>query len=93
MPRITGRVIRPSTLAERRILLGLGTPTLRVSRRHNVYVVARKLARAARGQSPDLLVLHDVARHKLPLPQPPDDVERPRRPSPGPIEASDGTAA
>jgi hypothetical protein len=65
MPRITGRTIRPSTLAERRLLLSLGTPVLRVPRQHNPYLVARRVARAARGETPDLLFLSDVASYKL----------------------------
>jgi len=90
MPRITGRTIRPSTLSERRILLSLGTPALRVARRHNVYVVARKLARAARGVSPDLLFVRDVVSHKPPRPKP---EEPPRESKPRPIEVSDEVRA
>ena len=93
MPRITGRTIRPSSLAERRILLSLGSPTLRVSRRQNVYVVARRLARAARGDTPDLMFVRDVATgHKPPHPRP---GEKPLRGSKGgPVHASaDGSPA
>ena len=39
--RITGRILRPSTLAERRLLLSIGQPIVRVPRGVNPYLVAR----------------------------------------------------
>jgi hypothetical protein len=46
MARINGRIIRPSTLAERRLMFSLGLGTaLRVPRSANPYAVARKLKR------------------------------------------------
>lgn len=59
MPRIIGRKIYPSTLAERRVLLGFGVDCLRVPRTTNPFIVARRLRRAAH-TSPDLLMLSDV---------------------------------
>lgn len=80
--RITGRVIRPSTLSERRLMLSqLGTPALRVPRRVNPYLAAWRLARAARTDNPDLLFIRDMmARTRAPqstpsLPTP--DVDTP----------------
>jgi len=93
MPQINGRTIRASTLAERRLLLSLGTPTLRIPRGVNPYVVARRLGRAARGESPDVMLVRDVANgHKPSHPRPGD---KPLRGSKGgPIHASaDGCPA
>ena len=54
--RIQGRTLRPSNLAERRLLLSsLGTQTLRVPRKTNPYLIARRLERAAKGNHPDIL--------------------------------------
>ncbi len=46
--RIIGRILRPSTLAERRLLLSLGSDCYRVPRTENPYIVARRFRRAAR---------------------------------------------
>ena len=54
--RITGRTIHASNLAERRLLLSLGSPALRVPRAANPYLLARRLERAARGDNPDVFV-------------------------------------
>jgi hypothetical protein len=90
MPRVTGRVIRPATLAERRLMLSLGTPCIRVGRQHNPFIVSRRLARAARGDSPDVLFLRDVATGKR-KPRPPKPSPHPDtpEPKPGPIETRD----
>jgi hypothetical protein len=69
--RITGRLLRPSTLAERRFLLSLGIPALRVPRRINPYAIARRLQRAIAGRTDDLLAVRELvmprakARHNL----------------------------
>jgi hypothetical protein len=56
-----GRVLYPSTLAERRLLLQLGgTPALRIRRGVNPFLPGRRLARAARNESPDLLFVREV---------------------------------
>jgi hypothetical protein len=67
--RIQGRTLRPSNLAERRLLLSLGSPALRVPRAANPYLIARRLERAARGNNPDVLFVCDVlnrARNRTP---------------------------
>ena len=58
--RVNGRTLRPSTMAERRLLISLGTTALglRVPRNMNPFTVARRLRRAAKGVTPD----HDFAR-------------------------------
>jgi hypothetical protein len=59
--RIQGRTLRPSNLAERRLLLSsLGTQTVRVPRKTNPYLIARRLERAAKGNNPDILFVCDV---------------------------------
>lgn len=45
--RINGRILRPATLAERRLLLSLGCVFLRVPRALNPFILARRLRRAA----------------------------------------------
>jgi hypothetical protein len=67
--KVNGRTLRPTTLSERRLLLSLGTPSVRVPRHMNPYAVARRLARLARGDSPDADLLRKlVARAKAPKP-------------------------
>lgn len=82
--RITGRTLRPSTLAERRLMYAeLGSIAVRVPRRMNPYVAARKLARAARAEHPDLLFVRDVMAKRrspeqpLPFPIPEADTPDP----------------
>ncbi len=58
--RIQGRTLRPSNLAERQLLLSLGTPALRVPRAANPYLIARRLERAAKGNNADILFVCDV---------------------------------
>ena len=66
MARVTGgRLIRPSNLAERRLLLSLGIDVLRVPRGTNPYVIARRLERAVRRDSEDLTLLRDLVRCRL----------------------------
>lgn len=49
--RIQGRLLRPSTLAERRLLLGyFGMSCIRVPRSQNPFVWARRLRRVAVNQ-------------------------------------------
>ena len=55
MARVTsGRVVRPSNLAERRLMLRFGAEVIRVPRCQNPYIVARKLERAARSDGADV---------------------------------------
>lgn len=63
MARVTsGRLVRPSNLAERRLLLSLGIVVLRVPRRTNPYLVARRLERAVRCDGDDVVLLRSLAR-------------------------------
>jgi hypothetical protein len=86
--RVNGRTLRPSTLAERRLLISLGTDALRVPRNMNPFTVARRLRRAAKGVTPD----HDFARDlaakmkkipgDIPVPSPSPDLPEPAIPDP-----------
>ena len=86
--RVNGRTLRPSTLAERRLLISLGTTTLRVPRNMNPFTVARRLRRAAKGGTSD----HDFARDlaarmkkrsdEIPVPSPGPDLPEPVIPDP-----------
>lgn len=63
MPRIQGRTLRPSTLAERRMLLSLGVDSivgLRIPRSKNPYQVARVIKRLAEGINPDAALLRKI---------------------------------
>ncbi len=94
--RIIGRLLRPSTLAERRLLIGLGTDAVRVPRNMNPFTVARRFRRAAKGITPD----HDFARDlaakmkkkpcDVPVPSPDLDSPEPALPDPA---AEHGKAA
>ena len=62
--RIQGRLLRPSTLAERRILKALGTDVLRVPRKLNPFAVARhirKIAAGTGGNLPELKAMLAIA--------------------------------
>jgi len=62
--RIQGRTLRPSNLAERRLLLSsLGTQALRVPRTANPYLLARRIERAAKGNNPDVIFVRDALNH------------------------------
>lgn len=58
--RIRGRRLYPSTLAQRRLMLSLGSYPLYVPRGVSPFLVARKLNRAAQGQVPELVLLREV---------------------------------
>ena len=65
--RIQGRLLRPSTLAERRVLKSLGLDALRVPRRHNPFAVARLIRRISFG-SPDMAKLKALVHRTAPAP-------------------------
>jgi hypothetical protein len=66
MARVTnGRLIRPSTLAERRLLLSLGIIALRVPRGTNPFLIARRLERAARRDCADVALFRELVRQRL----------------------------
>ena len=67
--RVNGRVLRPSTLAERRLFTALGTQTIKVPRSHNPYVVARRARRLAE-QHPDFLFLRELVTKYQPKGEP-----------------------
>jgi hypothetical protein len=65
------RTLRPDNLNERRLLITkFGTTALRVPRRVNIYVVARKLARAARCDGPELQFVRDLLSRTARRPEP-----------------------
>ena len=61
MARVHGRTIVPTTEDELAVLNELGLNSLRVSRKHNPYSVARRLKRAAQPH-PDLEYLRSIVR-------------------------------
>lgn len=52
--RTRGRRLYPSTLAERRLMLQLGSYPMYVPRGISPFLLARRFSRAARNSSPDL---------------------------------------
>lgn len=62
--RTRGRRIYPSTLAERRILMSLGAYPLYVPRGISPFLMARRLSRAARIESPDLTFVRQALTKK-----------------------------
>jgi len=72
--RICGRILRPSNLAERRVMKSLGIDYLRCPRTENPYALARRIKRASR-PTEDLLFMRDVATRMKP-------VVRPTQPTP-----------
>jgi hypothetical protein len=85
--RIQGRSLRPSNLAERRVLLGLGIDPFhfRVRRGLNPFVVARhvrKLAGGVGGDRPALRAL--LAKNTTRPPELPDSTSVPRDGEPSP---------
>lgn len=85
--RVNGRLLRPSNLAERRVLKSLGVDYLRCPRNANPYALARRIRRISRGASDDLLFVRDVAAQMKP-------VLRPTGPSPTPdVDTTEDQAA
>lgn len=74
--RVNGRLLRPSTLAERRIMKALGLDFIRVPRSKNPFAVARQLTRVAKGAVPELQIIKEILeedrlrRPRIPLPDP-----------------------
>ena len=65
--RIQGRLLRPSTLAERRVLKALGLDAIKVPRRSNPFAVARLIRRISLG-SPDMAKLKALVHRPTPVP-------------------------
>ena len=79
MARIHGRLIRPSTLSERRVLKTLGVDFLRVPRRANPFAVARHVKRLASGRGGDIEALRALVKKASPTPPVlPDSTTEPR---------------
>lgn len=67
--RLRGRRLYPSTMAQRRMLLSLGSYPLYVPRGVSPYLVARKLARAASADAPEVSFVRELLerRHRKPV--------------------------
>jgi hypothetical protein len=79
--RIQGRCLRPSNLAERRVLKTLGLDSLRVRRGLNPFAVARHVKKVAAGTGGNLPALRTLLqRNKRPTPvkELPDSTPQPR---------------
>ena len=77
--RIQGRLLRPSNLAERRVLKSLGFDSLRVPRRLNPFAVARQVKKVALGTGGDLPALRTLlTKGAKPLIELPDSTPLPR---------------
>ena len=78
--RVNGRVLRPASLAERRVLKTLGVDFLRVPRRLNPFAIARHVKRLASGRGGDLPALRALLVKKTPPtpPELPDSTTEPR---------------
>ena len=75
--RIHGRLLRPSNLAERRLLLGhFGTSALRVPRKYNIFSVARRLERYVQ-KNADLSFVQGMAKRHQPMPPISPDLDVP----------------
>lgn len=70
--RINGRLLRPSSLAERRVMLSLGlSTTFRCPRSENPYALARRLRRLAEGKNTDAEYIRRIGKQKRPHTSPP----------------------
>ena len=79
--RIQGRNLRPSTLAERRVLKTLGVDMLRVHRGLNPFMIARHIRKLAVGRSGDLPALRALLQKRNDKPvvnELPDSTSLPR---------------
>jgi hypothetical protein len=76
--RINGRVLRPSTLAERRLLLGhLGVSFIRIPRSQNPYAVARRIERYLKKNEDVAFFKMLVTKRKRAVPPVTPDVDLP----------------
>jgi hypothetical protein len=74
--RIQGRVLRPATLAERRLLKTFGLDHVRCSRRTNPFALGRLIRRISLGGG-DMPRLQKMLRRPTPLPAPPPPCQHP----------------
>lgn len=73
----SGRLLRPSTLAERRLLLGhFGMSALRIPRKYNIFNVARRLERYVK-KNADLAFVQAMVKQRLPTPPISPDLDFP----------------
>jgi hypothetical protein len=80
--RIQGRLLRPSTLAERRVLKSLSLDVIRVPRRANPFAIARLIRRTSLG-GPDMAKLKALVKRPVPVPtELPDSTSEPRQTEP-----------
>lgn len=95
--RVNGRILRPSTLAERRFLSSLGVTELRVPRNTNPFTAARRVRRAAQCITPDHEFARELARAHRRRPDgftvPSPDVDRPEPVVPDEDKIGHGRAA
>ena len=68
--RIRGRTIRPSTLAERRLMTAFGVEYIHCPRNINPFILARRFRRAAALNTPDHRFLKEVIERSRPWPTP-----------------------
>lgn len=67
--RICGRLLRPSTLVERRLLLSFfGTSAVRIPRSQNIFAVARRIERYLKKNDDVLFFKKLAARPPRPMP-------------------------
>ncbi|MFO0675329.1 MAG: hypothetical protein U0169_02265 [Polyangiaceae bacterium] len=76
--RIQGRILRPATLGERRVLKALGLDSLKVRRGMNPFAVARHVRKLAVGRGGDLPALRSMLLATKPVPELPDSTNEPR---------------
>jgi len=95
--RIRGRTLYANCLEERRLLKSLGTDSIRAPRNVNPYVLARRIARAAKGPGPDMLFIRDcLARSRCPRPprsSPHPEAEEPSKTVTEPIQHAEPSSA
>jgi hypothetical protein len=78
--RIQGRLLRPSTLAERRVLKALSVDAIKVPRRANPFAIARLVRRISFG-GPDMPKLKALVKRPAPV-ELPDSTSEPRQTEP-----------
>ncbi len=61
--RIRGRRLYPSTLSERRVMMSLGGTPLYAPRGVSPYLIARRIARGAKGESGDVGFVREILAH------------------------------
>lgn len=76
--RICGRLLRPSTLGERRLLLGhFGASSLRVPRSQNIFAVARRIERYLKKNEDIVFLTRLAAPRRRPVPPIAPDMDSP----------------